>query len=130
VAQFVGRRPEDSLTDRQYYHTIPHTREASAVNTERVTVTLPSKLLDGIDRFEQNRSRFIAQAVEHELERRRREELLRSIRSPHPGGDDLSKLGTGDWLPDLVEDAAELVDLADGTPVRWTSGEGWKAGNR
>ncbi len=99
------------------------------VNTERVTVTLPSNLLDGIDRFEQNRSRFIAQAVERELEHRRREELLRSVSSPHPGGHDLSELGTGDWLPDLVEDAAELVDLAGGTPVRWVSGDGWKAGN-
>lgn len=99
------------------------------VNTERVTVTLPSNLLDDIARFEQNRSRFITQAVEHELEHRRREELLRSVSSPHPGGDDLSELGTGDWLPDLVEDAAELVDLAGGTPVRWVSGDGWKAGN-
>ena len=97
-------------------------------NTERVTVTLPSNLLDGIDRFEQNRSRFIAQAVEHELEHRRREELLRSIHAPHPGGDDLSELGTGDWLPDLVEDAADLVELTAGTPVRWVSGDGWKAG--
>lgn len=99
------------------------------VNTERVTVTLPSNLLDGIDRFEQNRSRFIAQAGERELEHRRREELLRSVSSPHPGGSDLTELGTGDWLPDLVEDAAELVDLAGGTPVRWVSGDGWKAGN-
>lgn len=99
------------------------------VNTERVTVTLPSNLLDGIDRFEKNRSRFIAQAVEHELEHRRREELLHSVRSPHPGGDDLRSLGTGDWLPELVEDAAELVDLTGGTPVRWVSGDGWKAGS-
>ena len=98
------------------------------VTTERVTVTLPSTLLDGIDRFEGNRSRFIAQAVEHELEHRRREELLRSVRSPHPGGDELTSLGTADWLPNLVEDAAELVDLAGGTPVRWVRGDGWKAG--
>jgi hypothetical protein len=108
------------------------TREVSVVNTERVTVTLPSNLLDRIDRidrFEQNRSRFIARAVEHELEFCRREELLRSVSSPHPGGDDLSELGMGDWLPELVEDAAELVDLHGGTPVRWVSGDGWKAGN-
>ncbi len=98
------------------------------VHTERVTVTLPSNLLDGIDRFEQNRSRFIAQAVERELEHRRREELLRSVRAPHPGGDDLTSLGTSDWLPDLVEDAAELVDLEGGTPVRWVCGDGWKEG--
>lgn len=122
-------RPTMSLTVGQYDHTIQHTCEASVVNTERVTVTLPSSLLDGIARFEQNRSRFIAQAVEHELEHRRRAELLRSVSSPHPGGDDLSELGTGDWLPDLEEDAAGLVDLAGGTPVRWVSGDGWKAGH-
>jgi len=92
------------------------------VNTERVTVTLPSNLLEGIARFEQNRSRFIAQAVEHELEHRRREELLRSVSSPHPGGDDLSELGTGDWLPDLVEDAAP-ADAQDRRPRRGVGGK-------
>ncbi len=123
-----GVRGRLSLTGREYDHIFRHTPEVAVVTTERVTVTLPSKLLDGIDRFEQNRSRFIAQAVEHELDRRRREELLRSVRSPHPGGEDLAKLGTGDWLPDLVEDAAELLDLSGGTPVRWVSGDGWKVG--
>jgi len=39
--------------------------------TERVTVTLSAELVQGIDRFERNRSRFIAEAVEHELTRRR-----------------------------------------------------------
>ena len=34
--------------------------------------------MKGIDRLERNRSRFIAQAVEHELVRRRREDLLSS----------------------------------------------------
>ena len=48
----------------------------------------------------------------------------------HPGGDDLSERGTGDGLPDLVEEAGEWVDLAGGTPVRWVRGDGWKAGNR
>ena len=46
---------------------------------ERVTVTLRADLLEQIDRVERNRSRFIAQAVEHELDRRRREALLVSI---------------------------------------------------
>jgi metal-responsive CopG/Arc/MetJ family transcriptional regulator len=35
--------------------------------TARVTVTLPVDLVEGIDRVERNRSRFIAEAVEHEL---------------------------------------------------------------
>src|SRR5580704_9913445 len=52
--------------------------------TERVTITLSADLVEGIDRLERNRSRFIAEAVEHELTRRRREALLSSIRNPHP----------------------------------------------
>jgi metal-responsive CopG/Arc/MetJ family transcriptional regulator len=32
--------------------------------TERVTVTLPAELVESIDRYERNRSRFIAEAVE------------------------------------------------------------------
>jgi metal-responsive CopG/Arc/MetJ family transcriptional regulator len=39
--------------------------------TERVTVTLPVELVENIDRYERNRSRFIAEAVEHEFGRRR-----------------------------------------------------------
>ncbi len=43
--------------------------------SERVTVTLRAELVESIDRFERNRSRFISEAVEHELARRRREGL-------------------------------------------------------
>ena len=51
---------------------------------ERVTVTMPAELVAGIDRIEANRSRFIAEAVRHELQRRQRLELLRSLEAPHP----------------------------------------------
>jgi metal-responsive CopG/Arc/MetJ family transcriptional regulator len=44
--------------------------------SERVTVTMPGSLVAEIDRYERNRSRFIAEAVRHELARRRREALL------------------------------------------------------
>ena len=47
---------------------------------ERVTVTMPAELVAEIDRIESNRSRFIAEAVRHELQRRLRLEL----QSPHP----------------------------------------------
>jgi len=47
--------------------------------SERVTVTIPAQLVDDIDRFERNRSRFIVEAVERELVRRRRDGLLRSL---------------------------------------------------
>ncbi len=47
--------------------------------SERVTVTISAQLVDDIDRFERNRSRFIVEAVERELVRRRRDGLLRSL---------------------------------------------------
>lgn len=92
--------------------------------TERVTVTLSAELVEGIDRLERNRSRFIAQAVEHELARRRREALMRSVRSPHPETTELADTGLADWTSDLPHDEG-LVDLEAGTPVRWIEGQGW-----
>lgn len=92
--------------------------------TERVTVTLAIELVEGIDRLERNRSRFIAEAVEHELARRRREGLLSSVRNPHPETVDRSEAGLGDWTADLPDDEG-LVDLTGGTAVRWIDGRGW-----
>src|SRR5687768_5337809 len=92
--------------------------------TERVTVTLPIGLVEGIDRFERNRSRFITEAVEHELVRRRREELLRSLASPHPEASELAETGVADWSGSLPADT-ELIDEAAGKAVRWVEGRGW-----
>ena len=92
--------------------------------TERVTVTLPADLIEGIDRFERNRSRFIATAVEHELERRRREGLLRSLGNPHPDTAEVAEAGLSDWGSSLPDDQG-LVDLTEGTPIEWVHGKGW-----
>lgn len=92
--------------------------------TERVTVTLSAELVEGIDRLERNRSRFIAEAIEHELARRRREALLSSVRSPHPETANLADTGLGDWTSDLSDDEG-LVDVAGGTAVCWVEGQGW-----
>ena len=92
--------------------------------TERVTVTLAADLVERIDRLERNRSRFIAEAVGHELERRRQEALFHSIRSPHAETVALIDTGLGDWVSALPGDEG-LVDLAAGTPVRWVEGQGW-----
>jgi hypothetical protein len=91
---------------------------------ERVTVTLRTDLLEEIDRVERNRSRFIAEAVEHELQRRRREALLQSMANPHPETADLADIGLGDWVKDLPAEN-DLVDLSSGTAVRWVEGRGW-----
>jgi hypothetical protein len=93
--------------------------------TERVTVTLPAELVESIDRLERNRSRFILEAVEHELVRRRREGLLRSLENPHPEAAELSETGLADWGASLPAEDEDLVDLTAGTPVRWVEGQGW-----
>jgi hypothetical protein len=95
---------------------------------ERVTITLPANLVRDIDRIEKNRSKFLQEAARHELERRRRDLLARSLQNPHPETAELADTGFRDWaasLPD--EDAAGLVNLQEGTEVRWVQGEGWKS---
>jgi len=92
--------------------------------TERVTITLAAELVEGIDRLERNRSRFIAEAVERELARRREEALRLSLMSPHVETREFSDGGLGEWLSDVPADQ-DLVDAAAGTPVRWIEGHGW-----
>ena|SRR2546426_8488058 len=92
--------------------------------TERITVTLSAELVEGIDRLERNRSRFIAEAIVHELARRRREALISSVENPHPETADLAETSVGDWTADLPDDEG-LVDVAGGTAVRWVEGQGW-----
>ena len=95
--------------------------------TERVTVTLPVELVESIDRLERNRSRFIAEAVQHELVRRRREGLRRSLENPHPEASELAEMGLSDWRSSLPADDVDSdpVDVSAGKAVRWVEGEGW-----
>jgi len=93
--------------------------------TDRVTVTLPLDLIAGIDRLERNRSRFIAEAVEHELVRRRRDSLLLSLGSPHPEASDLADTGLAEWGSSLPAEEEALVDASAGKAVRWIEGRGW-----
>jgi Arc/MetJ-type ribon-helix-helix transcriptional regulator len=98
-------------------------------SVERVTVTLPMDLVRDIDRREKNRSKFVADAVRHELDRRRREELRRSLQNPHPESAELADEGLAAWTRSLPEEDSEaLVDSSAGKPVRWVSGEGWVEG--
>jgi predicted transcriptional regulator len=92
--------------------------------TERVTVTLPSELVENIDRLAKNRSRFIAQAGEHVLARHRHEDLRRSLEHPHPEAAELADAGLDEWAASLPEGGEGLVDMSAGTPVRWVEGEG------
>jgi len=93
---------------------------------ERVTVTLPDNLVRDIDRREKNRSKFVAEAVRRELDRRRRAELRRSLQHPYPESSELAEQGLEDWSRGLPEEDAEaLVDKSAGVAVRWVPGEGW-----
>lgn len=93
---------------------------------ERVTITLPDNLVRDIDRLENNRSRFVAEAVRRELDRRRREELHRSLRNPCPESVGLAEQGLDEWARGLPEEGAEsLVDMSAARPVRWIPGQGW-----
>ena len=98
---------------------------ATARVTVTVTVTLPADLVERIDRLDRNRSRFIVQAVAHELERRRQEGLRRSLEHPHPEASALADVGLDEWAASLPEGDEGLVDLSAGKPVRWVEGEGW-----
>jgi Arc/MetJ-type ribon-helix-helix transcriptional regulator len=96
---------------------------------ERVTVTLPDSLVKDIDRREKNRSKFVAEAIRRELNRRRRAELRRSLQNPHPESAELAEQGLDDWSRGLPEEDAEaLVDHNAGKPIRWVPGEGWVEG--
>jgi len=99
-------------------------------NVERVTVTLPDDLVRDIDRREKNRSKFVADAVRRELDRRRRDELRLSLRNPHSESAAFEIRDLREWfrgLPD--EDTEALVDSDAAKAVRWVPGEGWVADN-
>lgn len=93
---------------------------------ERVTVTLPGDLVRDIDRREKDRDKFVTEAVRRELDRRRRDELKRSLERPHLESADLAEQGFDEWSRGLPEEDAEgLVDASAAKPVRWVPGEGW-----
>lgn len=92
----------------------------------RVTVTLPPELVEEIDRRERNRSRFVLEAVRREVQRRRREEVRRSLVSPHPESSELADAGLEEWGTRARRgESSELLDPGEGKPVRWVEGRGW-----
>lgn len=101
------------------------------MSSERVTVTLPVEVLEQIDRSERNRSRFVLEAVRHELARRRRMELRRSLAEPHRESLELADAGLEEWgaVRSRSTDAG-LVDSRAGRPIRWSPEVGWIEGKK
>ena len=93
---------------------------------KRVTVTLPDVVVNEIDRWEKNRSKFVLEAAERELELRRRRELERSLSYPHPESAQVADAGIEEWGEGWSSEDEELVDEAAGRPVRWTPDDGWR----
>lgn len=87
---------------------------------------MSAELVSGIDRYERNRSRFIAEAVANELQRRRRLALLRSLQDPHPDSLTEARLGLQDWAESLGDAETDLLDPSTGVPVRWSQEQGWQ----
>ncbi len=82
--------------------------------------------MDEIDRREKNRSRFVLEAVRREVQRRRREDLERSLAKPHPESSELADTGLEEWGARSGRgESAELLDPGAGKPVRWVAGKGW-----
>lgn len=99
-------------------------------SVERVTVSLPMELVRDIDRRDSNRSKFVADAVRNELDRRRREDLRQSLENPHPESVELADEGLEAWARSLPEeDTDSLLDNTAGKPIRWVLGEGWVEGD-
>lgn len=92
----------------------------------RITITLAAELVERIDRATSNRSRFIAEAVEHELHRRLREALRRSLDAPHAEGMQVAELGLAGYRETLLQDVPELLDPAAAVDLTWHEGEGWQ----
>jgi len=65
-------------------------------------------------------------AVTVPTDQRRREELRRSLRNPHPESAELADEGLAAWARGLPkEDTLALVDGSSGDAIRWVPGEGW-----
>jgi len=96
----------------------------------RVTITLPSEILHEIDLGDKNRSRFILEAVQREISRRRKLALELSLKHPHHESLSLETAGLREWFLNGKQDAANLLDLEGGMDVRWHPEQGWVEGNK
>jgi hypothetical protein len=92
--------------------------------TRRVTFKLPTDLARAVRRLARNRSRFVAQAIRRELDRRRRGSLRAALENPHPETARLAEVGFDEWARE-ASDCAGLVDPRGGTAVRWSPEKGW-----
>lgn len=64
--------------------------------------------------------------MRRDVQRRRREEVCRSLASPHPESSELANAGLKEWRTRARRrESSELLDPGEGKPVRWVQGRGW-----
>ena len=97
------------------------TCSSRSINAHTVPWLRPS-----LSAIERNRSRFIAEAVRHELKRRQRQELLRSLQEPHPDSIITAELGLETWSQGLPAGDHNLLDPSAGVPLHWEREKGWQ----
>ncbi|MGH2758830.1 MAG: CopG family ribbon-helix-helix protein [Actinomycetota bacterium] len=91
---------------------------------KNITISLPEDMADEIDQRSSNRSRFVLEALQAHIEQLRRDELDRSLRSPHPESGELADADLSSWVA-AGTDETGLVDPAEGQTIRWQPGRGW-----
>jgi hypothetical protein len=82
-------------------------------------------VVEEIDRWEKNRSRFVLEASLRELAVRRRKELERSLANPHIESEWVAEQGLVEWGTAADSDDEGLLEPEAGRAVRWRDGEGW-----
>lgn len=93
--------------------------------SRRITVTFTPDVLGVIDQLDRKRSRVVVEAIRQEIRRRRRDNLQRSIRNPHPETARMTEDRLIGWHARLADEG--LVDGEGGTALRWAEGQGWIA---
>jgi hypothetical protein len=95
---------------------------------ERITVTLPPRLVAQIDRVDGNRSGFLARAARRELRRLERKALKLSLDARVFTDEDreLEAAGLADYAASLpAEDCEAMIEPDAFKPIRWVPGTGW-----
>ena len=64
--------------------------------------------------------------MRHELQRRRRQELLRSLEEPHPDSFTTACLGLESWRQELPAGDDDLLDPRGGVRLHWSEEQGWR----
>lgn len=95
-------------------------------SSERITVTLPSNLLHGIDARSRNRSSYVQKALRHEFERESQLKLKESLDSPHPATGSFEDSEYQAWFNSIPAEDTDFIDREAGVSVRWVAGSGWE----